>query len=94
MPIGIKDLKDEFSKMNSNLEELTKEINDTKITIRDSLKLTSDTLKEMTNEFTKALKDVMIRMSDMSVQMNVRDSIISSLGIESLIPDFLKKKKS
>ena len=93
MPIGIKDLKDELAEMNQKLGELTKELNDTKITIRESLKLTSDTIKEMSESFTIALKDAMDKMSDVSIQMNIRDTVLKSLGLEGLLPDFLRKKK-
>jgi deoxyxylulose-5-phosphate synthase len=79
--------------MKESMDELTKELHQTNITIKDSLKLTSDTIKEMTESFTKALKEAMEKMSDMSIQMNVRDSILKSLGLEYLVPDFLKKKK-
>lgn len=93
MPFGIKDLKKELSEMNSKLGELTKELNETKNTIRDSLKLTSDTIKEMTTEFSKSIKDVMNKMTDMSIHMNIRDNILENLGLSTLLPDFLKKKK-
>jgi DNA-binding protein YbaB len=91
--MGLKELKKELSEMKESMDELTKELHQTNITIKDSLKLTSDTIKEMTESFTKALKEAMEKMSDMSIQMNVRDSILKSLGLEDLVPDFLKKKK-
>ncbi|MFX0069637.1 MAG: hypothetical protein ACFFAO_00890 [Candidatus Hermodarchaeota archaeon] len=90
---GIKELKDELSEMNSKLSDLTQELHETKLTIRESLKLTSDTINEMTISFTKALKDAMEKVSDMKIQMNVKDSILKSLGIDDFVPDFLKKKK-
>ena len=93
MPIGIKDLKDELSEMNKNLTELTKELNETKTTIKESLKLTSDTIKNMTVDFSKALNDAMNKMADMSIHMNVRDTILENLGLDNILPNFLKKKK-
>ena len=90
---GIKELKEELSEMNSKLTELTKELHETKITIKESLKLTSDTINEMTISFTKTLNEVMNRMSDMSIQMNVKDSILKSFGLDGFVPDFFKKKK-
>ena len=90
---GVKDLKDELSKMNSNISNLTKELHETKLTIKESLELTSNTINNMTISFTKALKEAMERMSDLNIQMNVRDSILKSLGLEDLVPDFLKKRK-
>jgi SMC interacting uncharacterized protein involved in chromosome segregation len=90
---GIKELKEELSEMNSKLTELTKELHETKITIRESLKSTSDTINEMTKSFTKTLKEVMEKMSDMSIQMNVKDSILKSFGLDGIVSDFFKKKK-
>jgi len=90
---GIKELKEELAEMNSKLSELTAELHETKETIRDSLKLTTNTLNEMTISFTKTLKEVMEKMSDMNIQMNVKDSILKSLGIDAFMPDFFKKKK-
>lgn len=91
---GVKDLKDELSEMNTKIANLTKELHETKLTIKESLELTSDTINNMTISFTKVIKEAMERMSDLNIQMNVRDSILKSLGLEDLVPDFLKKKKS
>jgi hypothetical protein len=93
MPMGIKDLKEELAEMNLKLGELTKELKETKNTIRESLNLTSDSLKEMMSEFSKSLKEAMNKMADMSIHMNVRDNILENLGLDKLLPDFLKKKK-
>jgi SMC interacting uncharacterized protein involved in chromosome segregation len=90
---GIKELKEELSEMNLKISELTQELHDTKLTIKESLKLTSDTINEMTISFTKALKEAMEKVSDMKIQMNVKDSILKSLGIDDFVHDFLKKKK-
>jgi len=90
---GIKELKAELTEMNANIAELAKELHETNIIIRESLQLTSDTIKEMTESFSKALKDAMEKVSDMSIQMNVKDSILKSLGINGLVSDFWKKKK-
>ena len=90
---GIKELKEELSEMRKSMEKLTKELHETNITIRESLELTSQTIKEMSEQFSKALEDTMKQMSDLTIQMNVRDTILKSLGIDGMIPDFLKKKK-
>jgi hypothetical protein len=90
---GIKELKEELAEMNSKLSELTTELHETKVTIRESLKITSNTLNEMSLSFTKILKEVMEKMTDMNIQMNVKDSILKSLGIDAFVPDFFKKKK-
>ena len=92
MPMGIKDLKEELSEMNLNLAELTKELKETKITIRESLNLTTESLKEMMSEFSKSLKDTISKIADMSIHMNVRDNILENLGLDKLLPGFLKKK--
>ncbi|UCD00656.1 MAG: hypothetical protein JSV23_07130 [Promethearchaeota archaeon] len=90
---GIKELKEELSEMRNSMEKLTEELHDTNLAIRESLRLTSETIKEASEKFSKALEDTMARMSDLTIQMNIRDTILKSLGIEGMIPDFLKKKK-
>jgi methyl-accepting chemotaxis protein len=90
---GIKELKEELSEMRNSMEKLTEELHETNLSIRESLKLTSETIREASEKFSKALEDTMARMSDLTIQMNVRDTILKSLGIEGMIPDFLKKKK-
>ena len=32
-------------------------------------------------------------MSDLTIQLNIRDTVLKSLGIDGMIPDFLKKRK-
>ena len=90
---GIKELKEELSAMRTSMEKLTEELNETNLAIRESLKTTSQAIKEASEKFSKALEDTMARMSDLTIQMNVRDTLLKSLGIEGMIPDFLKKKK-
>ncbi len=86
-------LKRELSEMRKTMEELTSELHETNLTIRESLKLTSDAIKEMSNIFSKTLGDTLKVMQDMRVQVDVRDSVIKGLGIDGLIPDIFKKKK-
>ena len=86
---GIKDIKNELSELRISMEKLTEELHETNITIRESLKLTSETIKEMS----KSLDATMKTMSDLTIQMNIRESVLKSLGIDGMIPDFLKKKK-
>ena len=90
---GIKELKEELSEMRTSMEKLTEELHETNLTIRESLKSTSQAIKEASEKFSKALEDAMARMSDLTIQMNVRDTILKNLGIEGMFPDFLKKKK-
>ncbi|MFW9876061.1 MAG: hypothetical protein ACFFG0_23405 [Candidatus Thorarchaeota archaeon] len=90
---GIKELKEELSEMRKSIEKLTGELHDTNLAIRESLDLTSQTIKEASDKFSKALEDTMKQMSDLTIQMNIKDTIFKSLGIDGMIPDFLKKKK-
>lgn len=86
---GIKDIKNELSALRVSIDKLTDEIHVTNITIKESLQTTSQTIKEMS----KALEATMKTMSDLTIQMNIRESILKSLGIDGMIPDFLKTKK-
>ncbi len=90
---GIKELKEQLSEMRSSMEKLTEELHETNLAIRESLQLTSQTIKEASEIFSKALEDTMKQMSDLTIQMNIRDTVLKSLGIDGMIPDFLKKKK-
>ena len=90
---GIKELKEELTEMRNSMQKLTEELHDTNLTIRQSLELTSQTIKEASEKFSKALGDTMKQMSDLTIQMNISDTILKSLGIDGMIPDFLRKKK-
>ena len=90
---GIKELKEELSEMRKSIEKLTDELHETNLAIRESLKLTSQTIKEASEKFSKALEDTMRIMSDLTIQLNIRDTVLKSLGIDGMIPDFLKKRK-
>ncbi len=86
-------MKHELSEMRKAMKDLTSELRKTNLAIRESLKLTSDTIKEMSDTFSKTLGDTLKVMQDMRVQIDVKDSVLKSLGIDSLIPDLFKKKK-
>jgi methyl-accepting chemotaxis protein len=90
---GIKELKDEVAEMRKSIEKLTEELHETNLAIRESLQTTSDAIKQGIETFSEALENTMERMSDLTIQMNIRDTILKSLGIDGMIPDFLKKKK-
>lgn len=90
---GIKELKEEVSDMRKSIEKLTEELHETNLAIRESLKTTSEAIKQASETFSQGLKDTMERMSDLTIQMNIRDTILKSLGIDGMIPNFLKKKK-
>ncbi|MHA1472099.1 MAG: hypothetical protein ACTSQW_03255 [Promethearchaeota archaeon] len=86
-------LKKELSEMRKTMEKLTAELHETNLAITESLKLTSDSIKEMSKTFSKTLGDTLKVMQDMKVQVDIKDSVLKSLGIEGLIPDIFKKKK-
>ena len=86
-------LKEELSEMRKTMEKLTAELHETNLAIRDSLKLTSDSIKEMSDTFSKTLGDTLKVMQDMRVQVDIKDSVLKGLGIEGLIHDIFKKKK-
>jgi len=86
-------LNRELSEMRKTMEGLTRELHETNLAIRESLKLTSDAINEMSATFSKTLGDTLEVMRDMKVQVDVRDSVLKSLGIDGLIPDLFKKKK-
>ena len=86
---GFKEFKRELSELRNSVDRLTKELHETNIAISDSLKMTAETIKEMS----KSLDNTMKTMSDLTIQMNVRDTVLKSLGLDKIIPDFLKKKK-
>ena len=77
--------------MSTSMKEMTQELNSTNQAIRESLRVTSEAIIAMKDSFTVALSDAMEKMTTMSIQMNVKDSLIKSLGLEGILPDFLKK---
>lgn len=85
-------LNRELSEMRKSMEELTAELHETNLAIRESLKITTDAIKEMSTTFSKTLGDTLKVMQDMRVQIDVRDSVLKSLGIDGIIPDLFKKK--
>ncbi|TKJ27683.1 MAG: hypothetical protein CEE42_01890 [Promethearchaeota archaeon Loki_b31] len=85
-------LKDEISEMRKSMEKMTSELHETNLAIRESLQLTSDTIKEMNESFTKMLGETLKAMQDMKVKVDISDIVLNRLGIEGLIPDIFKKK--
>ena len=85
-------LKDEMSEMRKSMEKMTLELHETNLAIRESLQLTSDTIKEMNESFTKMLGETLKAMQDMKVKVDISDTIYNRLGIDGLIPDIFKKK--
>lgn len=85
-------LNRELSEMRKSMEDLTAELHETNLAIRESLKITTDAIKEMSATFSKTLGDTLKVMQDMRVQIDVRDSVLKSLGIDGIIPDIFKKR--
>jgi len=85
-------LKDEISEMRKSMEKMTSELHETNLAIRESLQLTSDTIKEMSESFSKMLGETLEAMQDMKVKVDISDTILTRLGIEGLIPDIFRKK--
>ncbi len=85
-------LKDEMSEMRKSMEKMTLELHETNLAIRESLQLTSNAVKEMSESFTKMLGESLKAMQDMKVKVDISDTILDRLGIEGLIPDIFKKK--
>lgn len=86
---GLKEFKKELSELRNSVDRLTEELHETNINLSESLKLTAEAIKEMS----RSLDTTMKTMSDLTIQMNIRDSVLKSLGLDKMIPDFLKKKK-
>jgi methyl-accepting chemotaxis protein len=81
-----------MSEMRKSMEKMTSELHETNLAIRESLQLTSDTIKEMSESFTKMLGETLKAMQDMKVKVDISDTIYNRLGIDDLIPDIFKKK--
>jgi methyl-accepting chemotaxis protein len=81
-----------MSEMRKSMEKMTSELHETNLAIRESLQLTSDTIKEMNESFTKMLGETLKAMQDMKVKVDISDTIYNRLGIDGLIPDIFKKK--
>ncbi len=90
---GFKDLTNELSEMKVSIEDLTKELHEVKSTIAQSLKLAADAMNDLSESFSNTMGDVVKRMSEMKVQLDIKDNILKTLGIDAVLPDFLKKKK-
>ncbi|MFX0033667.1 MAG: hypothetical protein ACFE8E_09355 [Candidatus Hodarchaeota archaeon] len=86
-------IKKELNEMRRSIERMAVELHDTNKAIRESLKLTSDTIKDMSENFSKTLEESLKIMRDMKIQMDIKDTIFKTLGIDGLLTDFLKRKK-
>jgi len=90
---GFKNLTNELSEMKVSIENLTNELQEVKTTIAESLKLATDAMKDLSENFSNTMGDVVKKMSEMQVQVDIKDNLLKNLGIDSVLPDFLKKKK-
>ena len=84
--MALKKLRNELVEMRKSMEKMTEELHETNIALQESLKLTSATIKEMSDNFSKILEG-------MKIEMDIQDTIIKNLGIDNIIPDFLRRKK-
>ena len=89
----LKDLQNEIKEMRLSMEKMTGELHDTNVILQDSLKMTTEAIKEMSDKFSKTMEDVLNRLSEITIQMNVRDTVLKNLGIDGMLPDIFKKKK-
>lgn len=86
-------IKDELSEMRKSMDRMAEELHETNKAIRESLKLTSDTIKDMSENFSKTLEESLKIMRDMKIQMDIKDTIFKTLGIDGFLADFLKRKR-
>ena len=86
-------VKEELHEMRKSIEKMSEELHETNIAIRESLQLTSDTITKMSENFSKTLTESLQIMRDMKIQMDIKDTIFKTLGINGLLADFLKRKK-
>ena len=86
-------IKEELHEMRKSIEKMSDELQETNKAIRESLQLTSDTIKDMSENFSKTLTESLQIMRDMKIQMDIKDTIFKTLGIDGLLADLLRRKK-
>ena len=87
--MGMKDLQKELLAMRKSMEKMTQEIHETNKIIQESLGATSKSIQSLSTSLSKMVEETM----NLKVQMDIKDTILKSLGIDGVIPDFLKRKK-
>ena len=103
--VGLKDLKEELANTNNEMKEMNAQISkmaENTLTLSHEI---SNSMKEMTTELIrtnnsvreslKITSEAIITMKDaftVALEMNIKDALIKSLGLDSILPDFLKKK--
>ena len=86
-------IKEQLSELGKSMEKLTVELPETNTTMRESMKLMSDTIKDLSENFSKTLAETLKSIEEMKIQIDIRDTVLKSLGIDGVIPDFFKKRK-
>ena len=87
--MGLKDLREELLAMRRSMEKMTEEIHETNKILRESLGETSKSIQSLTASLSKMVEDTM----NLKIQMDIKDTIMKTLGIDGVIPDFLKRRK-
>ena len=87
--MGLKDLREELFAMRQSMEKMTEEIHETNKILRESLGTTSKSIQELTASLSKMVEETM----NLKIQMDIKDTIMKTLGIDGVIPDFLKRRK-
>ncbi|MHA1758578.1 MAG: hypothetical protein ACTSVV_17570 [Promethearchaeota archaeon] len=80
------------TELTKSMKEMTEELRNTNKTLYESLKITSEAIITMKDSFSVSLEKALDKMANMSIQMNVKDTLLKTLGLEGILPDFLKKK--
>jgi phage-related minor tail protein len=87
--MGLKDLREELLAMRESMEKMTDEIHETNNILRESLGTASKSIQALTDSLSKMVEETM----NLKIQMDIKDTIMKSLGIDGVIPDFLKRRK-
>lgn len=87
-----KDVISISNQISTSMDKMSNVLHETNITIKESLDLTSKAILKMTETFSESLKEALKNMQEMKVKIDTSDTVIKSLGLDNLIPDFFKKK--
>ena len=87
--MGLKDLREELLAMRQSMEKMTEEIHETNKILRESLGVTSESIQSLTASLSKMVEETM----NLKIQMDIKDTIMKTLGIDGVIPDFFKRRK-
>ncbi|MBN1802273.1 MAG: hypothetical protein JW891_12250 [Candidatus Lokiarchaeota archaeon] len=87
---NFKELSGNISRMVNNLsggiDKVAEQVQDLNKTINESMSSATKAVIDMTEAFGKVL-------NILTIGSDAKDNIIKGLGIDNLIPDFMKKKK-